>query len=146
MLRADGIAKFYGDTRALDGVNFEVRAGEVHAIVGQNGAGKSTLMGLLAGRMKPDRGQLYVDGAAVQMESPLRAIELGVVMVHQKRQVVPELSVAENIFLGRLPRTKLGLVDWPKLFAGAQGLVERLGFDLDVRKRVRLLRRPRSVA
>src|SRR4051794_15651874 len=76
MLRADGIAKFYGDTRALDGVNFEVRAGEVHAIVGQNGAGKSTLMGLLAGRMKPDRGQLYLDGAAVRMESPLRAIEL----------------------------------------------------------------------
>lgn len=140
MLRADGIAKFYGATYALDDVHFEARAGEVHAIVGQNGAGKSTLMGLLAGRMEPDQGQLYLDGAAVRMESPLRAIELGVAMVHQGRQVVPELTVAENIFLGRLPRTRLGLVDWPKLFADAEELAGRVGFDLDVRKPVGLLR------
>ena len=124
MLRADGIAKFYGATRALDDVYFEACTGEVHAIVGQNGAGKSTLMGLLAGRMEPDRGQLYLDGAAVRMESPLRAIELGVAMVHQRRCVVPELTVAENIFLGRLPRTKLGLVDWQRLYADAENLVD----------------------
>jgi ribose transport system ATP-binding protein len=140
MLRAEGIAKFYGATRALDGVHFEARAGEVHAIVGQNGAGKSTLMGVLAGRIEPDSGQLYLNGDAVKMKSPLHAIELGVAMVYQKRQVVPHLTVAENIFLGRLPRTKLGIVDWRKLLAEARALVDRLGFDLDVSRRVGLLR------
>jgi ABC-type sugar transport system ATPase subunit len=139
MLRAEGIAKFYGATRALDGVHFEARRGEVHAIVGQNGAGKSTLMGLLAGRMEPDQGQLYLDGVAIRMDSPLRAIESGVAMVYQTREVVPELSVAENIFLGRLPLTRFGLIDWPNLFRDAQELVTRLGFEVDVRRPVGLL-------
>src|SRR5882724_11400313 len=98
MLKAEGIVKVYGGTRALDGVDFEAQAGEIHAIVGQNGAGKSTLMGILAGRIEPDEGHIYLGRSPVRMESPLGAMGLGVAMVHQRRQVVPELSVAENIF------------------------------------------------
>ncbi len=140
VLRADGIAKSFGATKALDGVSFDARAGEIHAIVGQNGAGKSTLMGVLAGKVQPDGGDLFLDGEAVRMSSPRHAIACGVSIVPQHRHVVPDLTVAENIYLGRLPRTRLRLVDWPRLFQDAGDLVERLGFDLDVRKRTGLLR------
>ena len=140
MLKAEGIVKGYGGTRALDDVDFEAQAGEIHAIVGQNGAGKSTLMSILAGEVQPDAGRIFLDGAPVRMESPLRAMGLAVAMVHQRRQVVPELSVAENIFLGRLPKTALGLLNRKKLLADARESVARLGFDLDVRQRVGTLR------
>src|SRR3954465_10207320 len=96
--RLENICKAFGSTRALAGVDLELRAGEVHGIVGENGAGKSTLMKILAGVQPPTSGQLMVRGAAIQFQSVHDALQLGIVMIHQELNLVDELSVADNIF------------------------------------------------
>jgi ABC-type sugar transport system ATPase subunit len=139
ILELRDIVKTFGGTRALQHVTIAVRPGEVHAIVGENGAGKSTLMKVLCGAYKPDQGTIVLDGAVVTMSNPQHAMRLGIATVHQTFTLIPELSVAENIFLGRLPRTKSGLVDWDTLYQDAEAVLRRIDFDLDVRRPVRTL-------
>ncbi len=104
-----GVRKTFGSTRALDGVTFEVEPGEIHALVGENGAGKSTLMRVLAGAIRPDAGEMELDGAPYRPAEPLDARRHGVAMVHQELSLAPHLSVADNILLGQEPR-RLGVV------------------------------------
>ena len=103
LLRLDGIHKRFGPTVALDGVSFDLRAGEVHALIGENGAGKSTLMNILAGALKPDEGTLALNGAPYAPASPFDASQRGVALIHQELSLCPHLTVAENILLGREP-------------------------------------------
>ncbi len=135
-LEAHDVSKSYGATRALDRVSLAVRFGEVHALVGENGAGKSTLMNVICGAVRPDSGTLHLAGNRVQVESPHHAMQLGITIVHQHSALAPALTVAENIFLGRLPHTRLGFIDWRQLFRQARELVTALDFDLDVRRQV----------
>jgi rhamnose transport system ATP-binding protein len=135
LLQMRGVSKAFPGVQALIGVDLDVRAGEVHAIVGENGAGKSTLMKILAGIYQPDAGSLMLGGQAAHIENPRQAMALGIGMIHQELNLAPNLSVAENIFLGRVP-TRAGLVDWRRLDAQTRTLLSRLGIDLDARAAV----------
>jgi ABC-type sugar transport system ATPase subunit len=139
ILELRDIVKTFGGTRALDHVTVTVRPGEVHAIVGENGAGKSTLMKVICGACKLDRGSIVLRGEQIHLNNPHHAMLLGIGTVHQHFTLIPELSVAENLFLGRLPRTRLGLVDWDQLYRDAAEVLNRLNFKLDVRQPVRTL-------
>ena len=101
VLRAEQVSKVFPGTLALDKVDFNVYRGKVNALVGENGAGKSTLMKILAGVERPTSGQLLLDGKPVHLRSPLHAEQLGIGIIYQELNLCPNLSVAENIFLGR---------------------------------------------
>ncbi len=139
LLELRDIVKTFGGTHALRQVTVMVKPGEVHAIVGENGAGKSTLMRVLCGVHRPDQGEIYLDGNLVHVNSPQHAIRLGIATVHQHFNLIPALTVAENIFLGRVPLNAAGLVDWDRLHRDASELLRRLAFELDVRRLVRTL-------
>lgn len=140
LLLAEGIDKSYPGVHALDHVDFDLYEGEVHVLLGENGAGKSTLMKILSGSLPRDSGKIFIHGQEVEITSPYRARELGIGMVYQELSLIPNVSVAENIFLGRLPRRNpLGLVDWPEAFSRAKGFLSDLGVDIDPKKRVREL-------
>ena len=138
-LEARGIVKTFGGTHALDHVVFAAEAGEIHAVLGENGAGKSTLMKILCGALAPDEGTIRLDGDAVRFSNPQEGLDAGVSIVHQQFTLVPEQSVAENIFLGRAPRGRFGFVDWKRLFDEARSLLDRLDCDLDPRRPVKNL-------
>jgi ribose transport system ATP-binding protein len=110
VLELAGIAKRFGPTVALDGVDLELREGEVHALIGENGAGKSTLMNVLAGSLRPDRGAMRVAGHAYAPASPLDARRAGLALIHQELSLCPHLSVAENILMGAEP-SRMGVLD-----------------------------------
>ena len=134
------ICKTYPGVRALDAVSFDVRRGEVHALVGENGAGKSTLMKILAGAQAKDSGQILIDGAPAEITSPQKAMDLGVSIIYQEFNLVPYLTAAENIFLGREPRASLpGFVDFRTMYAEAGRLIDELGVKLDIRQPVNRL-------
>ncbi len=129
-----GIQKSYPGVRALKGVNLSVESGEVHALVGENGAGKSTLMKILAGAERLDSGEIRLDGKPVTISDPIRAQELGIRMIYQEFNLVPQLSAAENIFLGREPvHPKTGFVSWKKMRHAAAGILQKLNASFDVR-------------
>lgn len=130
-LRLEGIVKTFPGVRALDGVSFSVMPGEVHALMGENGAGKSTLMKVLGGIYQPDEGAIVVSEEPVVMTSPLQAKSKGIVFIHQELSLAEELSVAENIYLGELPRKSFGRVDWATLYAKTDAILEKLkvGFN-----------------
>jgi ribose transport system ATP-binding protein len=119
----------------LEGVDFEVRAGEVHALVGENGAGKSTLMNIVSGVVAADAGQMLWEGQPVRPRGPREAQELGITFVHQELALAPQLSVAENIFLGRHPAVG-GWVRWREIHDRARELLAGLGHALDARRLV----------
>lgn len=125
-LRLKGIVKTFPGVRALDGVDFEVMPGEVHALLGENGAGKSTLMKVLAGMYQPDEGQILIAGNPVQMTTPIEAKAQGVVLIHQELSLVPEMSAAENIYLGELPLKSFGRVNWATLEKRSNAILGRL--------------------
>jgi ABC-type sugar transport system ATPase subunit len=125
-LRLESIVKTFPGVRALDGVSFTVMPGEVHALMGENGAGKSTLMKVLGGIHQPNEGQIFIEEEPTQMGSPLEAKAKGVVFIHQELSLADELSAAENIYLGELPRKSFGRVDWDKLYADSGEILERL--------------------
>ena len=102
-LQIEGVSKRFGPTVALDGVSLEVAAGEVHALIGENGAGKSTLMKVLSGAHRADTGSLTLDGQPFEPSDPLHARNCGVAMIYQELNLAPDLSVEENILLGREP-------------------------------------------
>jgi ribose transport system ATP-binding protein len=133
VLEMNGIGKTFGGVIALRDVDFSLRAGEIHGLVGENGAGKSTLMKVIAGVHAEHDGTMRVNGREVAFRSASDALAAGIGMVHQELSVVPELTVAENVFLGAQPTTKLGLVDWPFMFREAHEQLSRLGIDVNVR-------------
>jgi L-arabinose transport system ATP-binding protein len=136
LLKIDDVSKTFGVVRALRGVTLEVRPGEVLALVGENGAGKSTLMRIVEGVFPPDLGSLEVDGRRVSFLSPADAHALGIRVIHQEPEIIPELSVAENLFLGDLPRRRGGLVDWTSLERRAQAVLQDfdMGHELPPRR------------
>ena len=116
---------------ANDRVDFDVRAGEVHALLGENGAGKSTLMSVLYGLYTPTEGEILVDGAPVEVDSPATAIRLGIGMVHQHFMLVPVMTVAENIVLGQEPKRAGGMLDFAAARARVRELSDRYGLAVD---------------
>ena len=129
------ISKEFPGVKALDDVGFTVERGEIRALVGENGAGKSTLMKILNGNYKKDEGEILIDGEEVQITDPLVAASYGISIIFQELNLVDELSIAENIFAGRLTE-KGKLVNWRKLNADAKELLDRVGFDVDPKTQV----------
>lgn len=135
-LRLQDIVKTFPGVRALDGVSFQVMPGEVHALLGENGAGKSTLMKVLGGIHQPDEGKIFIAEQPAVMKSPLDAKSKGVVFIHQELSLADELSAAENIYLGQLPRKSFGRVDWKTLYEKSDAILARLKCSFDSRKLV----------
>jgi ABC-type sugar transport system ATPase subunit len=131
-LEMRGIVKDFAGVRALDGVDLELRGGEILALVGENGAGKSTLINIIGGRWPTGsyEGEMLIDGQPIAFGSPHDALEAGVAVIHQELQLIPDLSVAENLFLGRLP-ARNGIVNQRAMRAAAGEVLDRYGFDLD---------------
>ena len=132
LARLTAITKSFGGVRALRGVDLDLRAGEVHALIGENGAGKSTLMRVLGGEMVPNSGEIRIDGERVDFRNPHDARAQGIAIIHQELALAPDLSVAENIFLGELSR----VISWSDLRRRAGELIDRLGFEIDPSRRV----------
>jgi ribose transport system ATP-binding protein len=133
-------AKSFPGVRALRGVSLSVAAGEVRALLGENGAGKSTLMNILDGVFSDYEGQILVDGRPVTIHTPRTAQQLGISMIHQELHLVPELSIAENIFLGREPRTSVGALDRGRMRREAAKLLAELDLELPPSRLIRLCR------
>ena len=133
-----GISKRFGGTQALRSVDFTADSGEVHAIVGENGAGKSTLSRILTGAVQSDAGEIRIGGEPQAINSPLRGQQLGIRMVAQHANLVPNLSVTENVLLGGMPTGRVGWwIDWGAANDRAQQILEDIGFQgIDVRRRV----------
>src|ERR671914_588261 len=131
LLELRGITKQFPGVLANDQVDFDLRPGEVHALLGENGAGKSTLMSILYGLYSPTEGEIFVDGERVQMDSPARAIELGIGMVHQHFMLVPVMTVTENIVLGGEPRRRGGMLDVREGARRVAELSDRYGLAVD---------------
>jgi len=129
ILKAVGIVKNYGGVRALRGVDFDLYAGEVHALVGENGAGKSTLIKILTGVVPADKGKIIYRGREVKIESPRMAHELGIVAVYQEPLVYPHLSIVENVFIGNEIRKKDGSIDWDAERRKTRELLKMLDID-----------------
>ena len=125
------MTKSFPGVRALEDVQFDLRPGEVHALVGENGAGKSTLVKILSGVYQADRGAIWLSGAPVQILNPAHAQALGISPVHQELQLEPYLIVAENIFLGRQPTGRFGVVDHRRMRREARRLLDSLGVAID---------------
>lgn len=139
ILRLEDIVKTFPGVKALDGVKLDVKEGEVHALCGENGAGKSTLMKIIAGAQGYTSGHMYINDQEVVFHSTKEAEKMGIAMIYQEFNMVPELSVAENMYLGRLPKTQLGVVDWKKLYQDADEVLKKLGLKFDCRNKVKNL-------
>jgi simple sugar transport system ATP-binding protein len=134
VLEARGITKRFPGVVANDAIDFEIRAGEIHAILGENGAGKTTLMNILFGLLRPDEGDILVGGRRIEFRSPLDAIELGIGMVHQNRKLVAAHTVIENIILGH-PRAG-SLLNLKRASEEIEALCARYGFEIDLKAKV----------
>ncbi|NNG34807.1 sugar ABC transporter ATP-binding protein [Nakamurella sp. DB0629] len=139
MLSVRHIAKTFGGIAALADVSLELLPGQVHALVGENGAGKSTLIKVLTGVYRADAGTIEYDGAEVRFARPLDAQLAGISTIYQEINLVPLISVARNVFLGREPRNRLGLVDFRTMNAQARRLLAQVGVTVDVRRPLRSL-------
>lgn len=129
LLSIEGISKSFPGVQALHHVSFDVKRGEIHAILGENGAGKSTLMNILSGVYHPDEGRINFDGKEIKLKEPRQAQELGIAMIHQELSLANNLSVMENIFVGRLIRNRFGFVQYKKLAELTKEALERVGIS-----------------
>jgi monosaccharide-transporting ATPase len=143
LLRMEGITKRFGNATALDGVDFALEPGEVHALVGENGAGKSTLVKIMTGAYHRDAGTVALESQLVDFATPAEAQAAGVCAVHQEIHLLSHRTVAENVFLGREP-LKFGFVDWGRMNADASALLASLGLDIDARAAVASLNTARQ--
>ena len=125
------VSKRFGATQALDSVSMDLLAGEIHALVGENGAGKSTLVKILAGIHQPDSGSVLLDGTATELRGPADARSRGLAVVHQEPRLFPDLTVAENVFLGHAPTGRLGMLDWAAMRRSSAGIFDGLGVRMD---------------
>ena len=135
LLSLEGIQKRFGGVRALKGVSFDLRPGEIHALVGKNGAGKFTLIKVLSGAHRPDGGRILLEGREVNFGSPRQSQALGIGIIYQETSLYPDLSVLENLFMGR-QLTRWGRIDWTRMEREARALFERLELDLPLRARL----------
>ncbi|WP_149563611.1 sugar ABC transporter ATP-binding protein [Streptomyces cacaoi] len=131
VLALEGVSKSFGTVRALREVSLSLHAGQAHALAGENGAGKSTLIKILAGVHAPDAGTLTLDGTPVTFSGPADARDAGIAVIYQEPTLFADLSIAENIFMGRQPRRSLGRIDHTAVRSATAALMERLGVDLD---------------
>ncbi|EGO62845.1 putative sugar ABC transporter ATPase [Acetonema longum DSM 6540] len=127
LLNMTGIAKTFPGVKALQDVELSLQAGEIHALLGENGAGKSTLMKILSGVYSKDAGEIRINGAPAEISDPRAAADLGISIIHQELNLIPGLTVMENIFLGREPSRKLGFIDWDEMERRTSGLLAELG-------------------
>ncbi|WP_116112217.1 sugar ABC transporter ATP-binding protein [Austwickia chelonae] len=131
VLELRGVGKTFGHVRAVQGVNLKLRAGEVHVLLGENGAGKSTLIKMIAGVHEPSEGEIFLDGKTVRIPDTATSEQFGIATIHQELNLVPTLSVAENITLGRTPRSR-GFIDRKEMRRLARAALDRVGLDIDV--------------
>ena len=136
VLEMKGIHKRFPGVYALKDVSFSVRRGSVHGLIGENGAGKSTLMRILSGAHRASEGSVAIDDVEIDNPTPERMLELGVAVIYQELAQTPHLTVAENIFLGRLPKNALGLVNWRKARADARAVLQDLNFNVNPAARI----------
>jgi ABC-type sugar transport system ATPase subunit len=136
LVRMTDISKRYPGVTALDRVALVLYPGEIHALAGENGSGKSTLAKILYGAARPDSGEIHIDGACVAFASPRQAQHHGIVAISQELTLAPSLTVAENVLLGRLPRTRFGPIDWRAARRRAREALDQLEVDVDPRDRV----------
>ncbi len=129
VLKMEHVSKIFPGVRALDSVRLEVRKGEIHALIGENGAGKSTLIKILSGIYHPDEGEIYIDGNKVEMSDVQTAREHGIAVIHQELSLAENMTVAENIFLGRMPKKRNGFVDDKLMEEKARGLLDAIGLN-----------------
>ncbi len=144
LVQMEGISKAYGGVVALNGVDFSVEAGSVHALLGENGAGKSTLMKVLGGAVKPDHGVVRIDGVEQRFRSPRHAQDVGVATIHQEPALCPDLSVLDNLFLGHTISRGYGFLDWPAMRDRAAALFADLGIDMPLNMPVGELSKARA--
>ena len=137
----NNISKAFPGVQALKNVNFNLAKGEIHALMGENGAGKSTLIKILTGIYQKDSGEILLDGKTIAPASSSEAQQLGITSIYQEINLVPNLSVCENIFLGRQQKKK-GLIDWAGIENEARRLLMSIGIDIDVRQLVSSLSTP----
>lgn len=133
VLALRGIRKAYPGVVALDGVDLDLHAGEVHVLLGENGAGKSTLMKIISGAVRRDAGEIRLDGAPVEIAGPRHALGLGIAIIYQELNLIPHLTAGENIFLAREPLLAPGVIDQRRLMADAQEILRDLGVAIDAR-------------
>ncbi len=133
ILEVHGLTKEFAGVKALDNIEFSVEKGEIHALMGENGAGKSTLIKILTGLYKADRGKIIFQGEERKFTTVLSAQKAGISTIYQELNMIPYLTVSENIFLGHYPCNKTG-IDWKKMHEDAQVLIDELGVDIDVKR------------
>ncbi|MGS0724836.1 sugar ABC transporter ATP-binding protein [Shewanella sp. 0m-11] len=139
LLSVKGIKKSFGEVNALKHINFTLNAGEVHALCGGNGAGKSTFLSIVMGFLQPDAGSIAVNGEIKMFANAKEALQAGITIVQQELSMIPNLSVAENIYLGQEPRNRFGIVDFKTLNQRAQTLMDELEFDIPVNAKIHTL-------
>src|SRR2546430_1678071 len=142
LLQLTAVAKSFGAVRALKGVSFDLRAGEVHALLGENGAGKSTLIKVITGAHQPDGGTIRIDGTIIERLTPASAHARGIAAIYQQPALFPDLSVAENIALGLEKPSAIRRVRWTERRRRASELLHRVGADIDAETEVRRLSMP----
>lgn len=135
-LEVKGIFKGFPGVQALNNVSFKAEGGKVLALLGENGAGKSTLLKIMSGDIKPDKGEVILDGVAQNFNAPNEAIKAGISVIYQERQLIPSMSVIENIYCGDLPANKFGLVKKTEMFNTVKQVIEEFGLDIDPYEKV----------
>ena len=139
VLKIEKLSKRFPGVQALQSIDFDLKRGEVHVLLGENGAGKSTLVKILSGSLLQDSGTIFLDGEKVNFFSPEEAQNRGIAMVYQELDLIPSISIAENIFLGRYPLKKLfGIIDWRQVYHEAEKIFkENFNLEIDVRREVK---------
>ncbi|WP_082232941.1 sugar ABC transporter ATP-binding protein [Halobacillus massiliensis] len=136
LLTMDKITKEFPGVKALNDVSFEIKSGEIHALMGENGAGKSTLIKLLTGVYQKNSGTIYFNNQEVNFKTPIEAQQGGISTIYQEVSLIPNLNVTENVMLGREPKTKWGNIDWKKAHKEAGKILQSIGVEVDVKKSV----------
>ncbi len=137
LLQLSHISKAFPGVKALNDVQFEMLPGEVHALLGENGAGKSTMIKIISGVYRPDSGEIQFEGKSIHFNNPREAQALGIATIYQELSLYPELTVAENIFMGHAPRNRFGMIDWGTMRREAQQILESLNIhDMDVNRKI----------
>jgi len=139
LLRAEAVDKNFPGVHALNKVDFDLKEGEVHVLLGENGAGKSTLMKVISGTLPKDEGKIFIHDQEVDLTSPHHARNLGIGMVYQELSLIQSLSVAENIFLGSFPKRSIGTLHWSRLYKEAHKLLDDFSVEIDPHQRISAL-------